>query len=52
MAKKLEELARQEEREYKKAWRAKNKDRVRQYNADYWKRRVEKRLQEQKEAAK
>lgn len=29
-----------ERRAYQRAWRAKNRDRVRQYNADYWRRRA------------
>ena len=44
----LEELAREEERAYKKAWRAANRDKVRTYNSNYWKRRAEKKQTEQK----
>lgn len=35
-----------ERREYYRQWRAKNKDRVREYNARYWKRRAERMAQE------
>jgi len=48
MSKKLDELAREEERAYKKAWRAANRDKVRTYNSNYWKRRAEKKQTEQK----
>ena len=38
---KLQELARQERNQYAREWRAKNKDRVRDYNARYWAKRAE-----------
>lgn len=45
--------ARAAQREYFKAWRAANKDKVREYNRNYWEKRALKRLQEQGgEAAK
>ena len=39
MTKTIDEAA-QARREYYKAWRAKNKDKVKQYNAAYWIRRA------------
>lgn len=36
-----------ERREYYRQWRAKNKDRVREYNARYWAKRAERMAQEQ-----
>jgi len=48
----MNELARKEAREYKRQWRAANKDRVRQYNANYWRKRAEKRQAEQQADAK
>ena len=41
--KKLDELIADERRAYYREWRAKNKDKVKKHNADYWKRRAEKR---------
>lgn len=35
-----------ERREYYRQWRAKNKDRVREYNARYWAKRAERMAQE------
>lgn len=35
-----------ERREYYRQWRAKNKDRVREYNARYWAKRAERTVQE------
>ena len=35
-----------ERREYYRQWRAKNKDRIREYNARYWAKRVERMAQE------
>ena len=46
----LEQLIRAERNAYSREWRAKNKDRIKQHNADYWKRRVLKTLEAQKEA--
>ena len=37
----------QERRDYMKSWRAANKDKVKKHNANYWRRRVEKKLAEQ-----
>ena len=36
-----------ERREYYRQWRAKNKDRVREYNARYWAKRAERMAREQ-----
>ena len=36
-----------ERREYYRQWRAKNKDRVREYNARYWAKRAKRMAQEQ-----
>ena len=47
---KYDEAAKAERRAYFKAWRAENPDKVRQYNANYWQKRVERRLQEQQSA--
>ncbi len=46
----LEELAAEVKKNYYKDWRAKNKDRIKQTNADYWKRRAQK-LAEERAAA-
>ena len=39
-----------ERREYYRQWRAKNKDRVREYNARYWAKRAERSAQSQNES--
>lgn len=41
----LEELAKQERLEYYRNWRKNNKEKIKQSNANYWKRKAEKRLQ-------
>jgi hypothetical protein len=38
----LTEKAKQARREYENAWRRKNRDRVKQYNAQYWEKRARK----------
>ena len=43
----LELLAKDERNTYARAWRAKNKDKVKQYNENHWKRRVLKKQAEQ-----
>ena len=43
----INELITQERRAYQKEWRAKNKDKVRQYNRNFLLRRVAARLAEQ-----
>lgn len=42
----IEELVRQERLEYFRRWRRENKDKVRLHNANYWRRRAEKRQKE------
>lgn len=42
----IDEIVRAEQRAYMKAWREKNRDKVKRNNAAYWLRRVEKKLQE------
>jgi len=42
----LEELAREERNAYFKEWRAKNKNKVKQHNANYWKNRAAKKIKE------
>lgn len=44
----IEELVLQERKAYFKDWRARNKDKVRKNNQNYWKKRAEKRLREDK----
>lgn len=36
------EVARQMQREYFKNWRVNNKDKIKEYNSKYWKRRAKK----------
>ena len=43
--KKMQELIREEKADYFKKWRAANKDRVKQHNENYWKKKAEQRLQ-------
>lgn len=45
--KSLEELAKEQRREYQRKWRANNKDKVRKHANDYWMRRAMKLLQEE-----
>lgn len=47
----LREIIRQEKKEYFKAWRAANKDKVAGYNRNYWQKRAQAKLDKQKEAA-
>lgn len=42
----IEQLAKAERLEYLRQWRAKNRDRVKLHNANYWKRRAERKLLE------
>lgn len=37
----MSDVAKESRRAYYKAWRAKNKDRIRDYNARYWAKRAE-----------
>lgn len=41
-----EEVAATIRREYYRKWRAANKDKVRQHNENYWRRKAEKQLQQ------
>lgn len=43
----VDELVKKERREYYRKWRAENKDKVRENNARYWKKRALKKLEEQ-----
>ncbi len=47
MVKTIEELAREERKAYFKKWRADNKEKVKEHNANYWKKRVLKKLENQ-----
>lgn len=38
----MNEKAREERNAYLRAWRKKNKDKVKKYNADYWERKANK----------
>jgi hypothetical protein len=42
----LDNLAKQERREYQRKWRAANKEKVQKHNANYWKNRAAKKLAE------
>lgn len=44
----VEELAKQEKREYFRKWREKNKDKVRENNRRYWERRAARRMEEER----
>ena len=43
----MQKNAKDARNEYYRQWRANNKDRIREYNARYWKRRAERMAQEQ-----
>lgn len=43
--KQIEEKAKQAQREYGKKWRAKNKDKVKEYNKRFWQKQAEKKQQ-------
>ena len=45
----LDRMAAEERRAYQKEWKAKNKDKVREQNARYWRNRALKRMKEQQE---
>ena len=49
MLKKLDELAKEERKEYYRLWRMKNKSKVKKHNSDYWKRKAERKLKDQEE---
>lgn len=42
----IEELVRQERLEYFRNWRARNKDKVKQHNKNYWEKRVKKKIED------
>ena len=42
----IDETIAEERREYFRKWRAANKEKVKKHNADYWRRRAEKKLAE------
>lgn len=44
--KELEEAAAQARRDYVNQWRKKNPEKVKKYNADYWRRKAEKNKKE------
>jgi len=44
MSKVLNEMAQSEKNEYLRNWRAKNKEKVKRYNDEYWKRKAQKKL--------
>ena len=46
MQKTLEQMILEERRAYYKKWRDDNKDKVKNYNAAYWKRRVDRKIKE------
>lgn len=48
----MNERAKEARRAYQKAWRAANKDRVKTYNAEYWKRKAEQTQQDSKQEEK
>lgn len=47
--KEVEELVKEEKREYARQWRKNNKDKVRETNKRYWEKRTLKKLKEQEE---
>jgi len=44
----IDAMIREEKREYLRNWRAANKDKVKQHNEAYWRKRAERRLEEQR----
>lgn len=51
MDQKISDNAAELRRAYQKAWRAQNKDRVREYNRRFWEKRAEKHGESAKKAA-
>lgn len=47
--KEVENLIKEEKREYARQWRKNNKDKVKETNKRYWKKKVLKKLKEQEE---
>ena len=43
----LDEMIKEEKREYHRKWRANNPDKVKQINANYWKRKAEEKAAQQ-----
>lgn len=43
----MEEIVKEEKRQYQREWRAQNKDRVREINQRYWANRVRRKLEAQ-----
>jgi len=48
MDRNMDALAKEERREYFRNWRKANKERVKQYNVEYWKKRAEKKIAEKR----
>ncbi len=48
--KSLERLVIEERRDYFRKWRAENPEKVKQHNANYWRKRALKRISNEKEA--
>jgi hypothetical protein len=46
----IESVIAEERKAYFKEWRAKNKDKVKQHNQNYWRKRAEQKLAEQQKA--
>ncbi|MDR0326567.1 MAG: hypothetical protein LBI19_10815 [Oscillospiraceae bacterium] len=44
---KIAEIVKAERNAYTRAWRAKNPEKVKEHNAKYWRKRAERKLQEQ-----
>lgn len=47
MNKKIDDLTIEIRREYYRKWRAANKDKVRQHNANYWRKQAERQLKQE-----
>lgn len=45
----IDELAEEEKRKYFRQWRAKNKDKVKKSNQNYWRKKAEQSLKEKEE---
>ena len=41
----IEDLVKDEKKRYYKAWRSKNRDRVKQHNQNFWAKKAQKRLE-------
>jgi len=48
MGENMDALAKEEKRAYFKKWREANREKVKKYNATYWKKRAERKLAEKK----